>query len=179
MKVTVRKVQPGWFHRVTRWIVGANAHGWWVIVEGAQTPIARDLREDDAYRLVDVLNAVYGIARFNLETVSKQQKEMEVYEEVLRECREYFDNKADAEHWPPVGNKEMTMLSRIDSILPRELLIAELGRPSRFPHFDDGEPRRSDYVDDEPDIDDDPDHHSLPDDCLPRFVSSDNDEGFA
>jgi hypothetical protein len=98
--------------------VSSNAHGYWVIDEGAQTPMADGLSENAAYNLCNTLNALRNAVDFNLDTINSQQRYMRKLENVLHECRMYFDNRADAEmdttspHATP--NREMQMLQMID-----------------------------------------------------------------
>ncbi len=50
-----------------------------------------------------------------------QSVEIEAMRDVLEECREYFDGRADAEYFTdqptPKGNEEMRLLVRINEVL--------------------------------------------------------------
>lgn len=104
-----------------RWIVSGNAHGWWVIAPGAQTPIADGMTEDGAYALAEVLDTYRQVCVFNNGTISGMQKRALQLEETLRNCQEYFDGKADAEYTgDPAevrGNREMHLFVEITSLI--------------------------------------------------------------
>lgn len=58
------------------YIVSGNANGWWVIANGAQTPLVDGLRENDAYNVCNALNALHAAATLNKDTVIAQAAEV-------------------------------------------------------------------------------------------------------
>ncbi len=56
-----------------------------------------------------------------LEIIENMERSRAKYAEALAECREYFEDLADAEYLPgdasPTGNDEMRLLVKIDAIL--------------------------------------------------------------
>lgn len=103
-----------------RWLVSGNAHGFWVIADGAKDPLVEGLSEEAAYRLANELNGQRVAIELNHETIARQHDWGTKTEAVLAECREYFDNKSDAEvvDGYPRQNAELRLRTLIDTVLP-------------------------------------------------------------